>query len=71
MGFRKPFLALFTHLLEPLFVVTEEQEVVNIPDIAWDSKFVFDVMIEGVHVDVGPELAREVPNRETAPALER
>src|SRR5271157_3658787 len=56
-------------LVQPPFVVGEDQEVIDVADVA-QSEAVGDKVIERVEVDVGEELARLVAQRQTPTPLD-
>ena len=62
-------LGLSAYLMQPPLVVGEDQEVIDVPDVA-QSQAVADEMIERVELDVGEELARLVAKRQTPAPLD-
>ena len=46
------------------FVCSEKQEVVHITDVALAAQGAFDEVVERVEIHVGPELARQIADRE-------
>ncbi len=61
-------LDLQSHLVQPPLVVGEDQEVINVADVA-QPETVGDEVIERIEVDVGEELARLVAQRQTPTPL--
>jgi hypothetical protein len=62
-------LDLQTHLMQPPLVVGEDQEVIDVTDVAHPEP-VGHIMIERIEVDVGEELARLVAQRQPSAPLD-
>lgn len=52
-------------------IVTEEREIIDIPDIFLCTDPFLDEMIEAVEIDVGEELAGQISDRQSAAAFHR
>lgn len=61
---RQEALAFLLHFVQPLLVVVEEHEIVDVADIALDAQFFFHEVVERREVEVGEELAGEVAHRQ-------
>src|SRR5581483_9645156 len=55
---------------QPAFVRVEEDEIVDVANIAWRPQHFLDEMIETVEVDVGEELACLIAQRQPAPPFQ-
>lgn len=47
-------------------VVPEQEQIVHVAHVAATADLALDEMVDGVQVHVGPELARQIANRQTA-----
>ena len=53
--------------LEYDLIVAKQQEVIHVADIPLAAQLVLHEMIQCVEIDIRPELARQVPDRQAAP----
>jgi hypothetical protein len=42
----------------------KQQKVIDVADVSLDPQFMFHKLIQGIQVNVGKELARQIPDRQ-------
>jgi len=59
------------HIPQDLNVVVEQGKIVDVPHIALRAQDFLHEMVERIEIDVGERLARQVPDGQPAPPLDR
>jgi len=55
-----------TLVFQHTWVIAEEQKIVQVTNVTFDSQFMLDELIQRIQIDIGQKLAGQISNRQTA-----